>query len=225
MCGRFGLSRPEKLDPKRFGVSQLPLLEARYNIAPSAEVLVVRLRKDERVADMVKWGLIPWWAKDPSIGQRMANARADTAFEKPAFRDAMKARRCLIPADVFYEWQAIPGQKRKQPHAVQMASEEPFAIGGLWEYWRPKDGDGDGIVSCTILTTEPNTMLSRIHDRMPVIIPPERYKAWLDPTTPAPALHELLRPYPSDEMEEWEVSLLVNDAKVDDERVIERVEM
>ena len=224
MCGRFGLSRPEKLDLQRFGIGKLPPLAPRYNIAPGSEVLIVRVREDDRVADLARWGLIPSWAKDPDIGNRMANARSDTAFEKPAFRAAMKARRCLIPADVFYEWQAIPGQSKKQPHAVRMASEEPFAIGGLWEYWRARGADADGIVSCTILTTDANTMMSRVHERMPVIIPPERYTAWLDPSTPVPAVQELLRPYPSDEMEEWPISLMVNNPRAEGEQVLEPVE-
>jgi putative SOS response-associated peptidase YedK len=220
MCGRFGLTRPERLDLQRFGITSLPSVEPRFNIPPGGDILVVRQRGEERRAEFLRWGLIPSWAKDPSIGNRMANARSDTAFEKPAFRRAMQLRRCLIPADLFYEWQAIPGQRRKQPYAVRMRDDEPFAFGGLWEYWRP--GDGDGIASCTILTTEPNALLAPIHDRMPVVIPPERYRAWLDPRTPIAAVTDMTRPYPSDTMKAWRISLRVNDPEADDEGVLER---
>ncbi len=223
MCGRFGLTRPERLDLQRFGITAIPPLQPRFNIPPTSEVLAVREVEGKRRADLLHWGLIPFWAKDPGIGARLANARADTAFEKPAFRAAMRARRCLIPADVFYEWHAVPGQKRKQPWAVRMRDGEPFALAGLWEFWRPKEG-GDGIVSCTILTTDANTLMTPIHDRMPVIIPPVRYRAWLDPHSAEPAVTELLQPYPSDEMEAWPISLRVNNPRADDAGVLDRVE-
>ena len=219
MCGRFGLSRPERLDLQRLGITSLPPLEPRFNIPPGGDILVVRQRKEERVADLLHWGLIPSWAKDASIGNRMANARSDTALEKPAFRRAMELRRCLIPADLFYEWQAVPRQRRKQPYAVRMVGDEPFAFGGLWEYWRPEGGEG--IASCTILTTEPNVLLAPIHDRMPVIIPPDRYRAWLEPRTPMAAVTDMLKPYPSDQMEAWPVTIRVNDPEADDEKVLE----
>ena len=171
MCGRFGLTRPERLDLERFGIQELPPLVPRFNIAPGAEILAIRERDGVRRGDLLRWGLVPAWAKDPEIGNRMANARADTAFEKPTFRNAMKSRRCLIPADVFYEWQAVPGASRKRPHAILRPDREPFAMGGLWEYWKakdaPGDGDGDGeaIVSCAILTTDANTLMTPIHHR------------------------------------------------------------
>jgi putative SOS response-associated peptidase YedK len=221
MCGRFGLSRPDRLDLQRFGISGLPPVEPRFNIPPGGDILVVRQRGDDRRAELMHWGLIPSWAKDPSIGNRMANARSDTALEKPAFRRAMALRRCLIPADLFYEWQPIPGQRRKRPFAVRLQHDEPFAFGGLWEYWRPEGGEG--IVSCTILTTEPNALLSPIHDRMPVIIPPDDYRAWLDQKTPLPKVRDLLRPYPSDEMKTWPITLRVNDPEADDEKLLEPV--
>lgn len=219
MCGRFGLSRPERLDLQRFGITSLPPVPPRFNIPPGGDILVVRQRGEERRAEFLRWGLIPSWAKDPSIGHRMANARSDTALEKPAFRRAMQLRRCLIPADLFYEWQAVPGRRRKLPYAVRLKDDEAFAFGGLWEYWRPEGGEG--IASCTILTTEPNALLAPIHDRMPVIIPPERYRAWLDPRTPTAALSDMLRPYPSDAMTAWPISLRVNDPEADDETVLE----
>lgn len=222
MCGRFGLSRPERLDLGRFGIGSLPPQKPRLNIAPGADVLVVREVDGERRGEMLHWGLIPFWAKDPGIGDRLANARADSAFEKPAFRAAMRARRCLIPADVFYEWQVVPGQKRKQPFAVQMRDREPFALAGLWEFWKPAEG-GDGIASCTILTTEANTMMTPIHARMPVIIPPARYRTWLDPHVAVPAVSELLQPYPSDELEAWPISLRVNNPREDDPQLLDRL--
>lgn len=224
MCGRFGLSRVERLGLRQFGVGELPELTPRFNIPPGSDILTVRLRKAERVADFVRWGLIPSWAKDPSIGGRMANARADTAFGKSAFREAMKVRRCLIPADVFYEWQAIRGQTRKQPHAVRLKDSEVFALGGIWEYWRPPGDQAKGVVSCAILTTDANTLMTPIHDRMPVIVPPESYAAWLDPRTPDPAVNDLIKPFPSTEMEAWPISLRVNSPKDDDEGILEPVD-
>lgn len=221
MCGRFGLTRPERLDLQRFGIGELLPLVPRFNIAPGAEILAVRERDGERCADLVRWGLIPSWAKDPDIGNRMANARSDSAFEKPSFRNAMKSRRCLIPADVFYEWQVVPGQTRKRPYAVRGRDGEPFAMAGLWEYWRPRDGGGEGIVSATILTTDANTLMARIHDRMPVIIDPRHYNEWLDARTPAPALRDLMQPCPSEWLDAYPISLRVNNPRTDDARVLE----
>jgi putative SOS response-associated peptidase YedK len=219
VCGRFGLTRPERLDFARLGVGALPPLAPRYNIAPGSDVLVVRQRKGERRADLVRWGLVPHWATDPSIGNRLINARAESAREKPAFRAAMLARRCLIPADVFYEWQAVAGRRRKRPFAVRLKADEPFALGGLWEYWRP-DPSSQGLASCTILTTEPNELLRPIHDRMPVLVPPEQYDAWLDPGTAESAIDALLRPFPAEEMRAWPITLRVNDPDADDETVL-----
>jgi putative SOS response-associated peptidase YedK len=220
MCGRFGLTRPDKLDLQRFGISTLPTLVPRFNIAPGSDILAVRERDHRPVADLLHWGLIPSWAKDPSIGNRLANARSDTAYGKPAFENAMKARRCLIPADVFYEWQAIPGRRQKQPWAARMAGGDPFALGGIWEYWRLREEGAIGIVSCAILTTEPNSLLQPIHDRMPVIIPPERYADWLDARTPAPAVRDLMLSYPSEAMAAWPISLRVNSPQADDAEVL-----
>jgi putative SOS response-associated peptidase YedK len=172
---------------------------------------------------MIRWGLVPSWAKDPAIGHRMANVRSDTALDKASFRSAMQKRRCLIPADVFFEWQEVPGQRRRRPYAVALREGEPFALGGLWEYWRPKEG-GDWIVSCAILTTEPNELLAPIHDRMPVIVRPEDYAKWIAPETEVADVRRLVEPYAADEMRVWEVSLLVNDPKVDDAAVIAPVD-
>jgi putative SOS response-associated peptidase YedK len=223
MCGRFGLTRPDRLDLQRFGVGEIPHQGPRFNIPPGGDILVVRERKGVTQADMIRWGLVPSWAKDPAIGHRMANVRSDTALDKPSFRAAMQKRRCLIPADVFFEWQDVPGQRRRRPYAVALTDGEPFALGGLWEYWRPREGD-EWIVSCAILTTEPNELLAPIHDRMPVMVRPEDYARWIAPETNANEVRDLVRSYPSSEMRAWEVSLLVNDPKTDDARVIAPVD-
>ena len=219
MCGRFGLTRPEALKPERFGITDLPPLVPRYNIPPSSDILVVRERKEVTEAEMIRWGLVPSWARDPSIGNRMANVRSDTALEKPSFSAAMQRRRCLIPADVFYEWQDVPGQKKRRPYAVALNEGELFALGGIWEAWRPKDG-GDWLITCAILTTEPNDLLAPIHDRMPVIIRPDDYETWLSPSTKTAAVSRLVEPFAADAMRAWEISPLVNDPKTDDARVI-----
>jgi putative SOS response-associated peptidase YedK len=222
VCGRFGLTRPDKLDLQRFGVGGVPELKPRFNVPPGTDILVVRDRRGTRVADTVHWGLVPSWARDRSIGYRMVNARADTALTKPSFRNAMERRRCLIPADVFYEWQAVQGDRRKQPWAVALPDGELFALAGLWEYWKPAEG-GEGLVTCTILTTDPNTLLEPIHDRMPVIIHPDRYRSWLDPRTPRPAVEDMVRPWPSDELRAWKISHRVNDANADDVEVLQPI--
>ncbi|MFN8572306.1 MAG: SOS response-associated peptidase [Gemmatimonadaceae bacterium] len=221
MCGRFGLTRPERLDLKRLGLSEAPAVRPRYNIAPGEEILVVRDRAGTRVADFVHWGFIPHWSK--SGRAESINARGDTAFEKASFRDAMRLRRCLIPADLFYEWQAIPGQKHKQPFAVRLKDGDPFMLGALWDFWRPAEG-GEGKPSCAILTTDPNTLMTPIHDRMPVIVPPDKYRMWLDSRTPAPAIRDVMQAYPSDEMELWPISLRVNSPKEDDAGLLEPIE-
>jgi putative SOS response-associated peptidase YedK len=221
MCGRFGLIHPERLDWRKLGVGSPPTgLIPRYNIAPGSDVLVVRLRGGETRAEYLRWGLIPHCASDPAIANRLANARSDTAFEKPAFRTPVRSRRCLIPADVFYEWQKVPGASRRVPHAVRLKGGEPFALGGVWDYWRPGDGS-EGLATCAILTTDANALLSSVHDRMPVIVPPERYAAWLDPRTPLPAVRDAMLPFPSEELEAWAVSNRVNDPGTDDPSVLE----
>ncbi|MEO6447483.1 MAG: SOS response-associated peptidase [Gemmatimonadaceae bacterium] len=225
MCGRFGLTRPERLDLQRFGVEHVPPLLPRFNIAPGSEILTITERDGGRVAELLRWGLVPSWAKEPSIGNRLANARSETVFEKPAFRSAIRSRRCLVLADVFYEWQVVPGQSRKQPHAIRMVDGEPFALGGLWEYWRPREGDGDPLVTCALLTTDANSLMTGIHDRMPVIVPQDQFGPWLDSRTPDPAVRDLMLPVQSELLEAWPVSLRVNNPTADDERVLEPVDV
>lgn len=208
MCGRFSLG--VNLDDlvEAFPDFKFPsALTPRYNIAPSQEVAVVPNDVDRRV-EFFHWGLIPSWAKDPEIGNRLINARAETLAEKPSFRAAYLRRRCLILADGFYEWQTIPDSKVKMPLYIQLTSQKPFAFAGLWELWRPDDTP---ILSCTIITTEPNALLAPIHNRMPVILPPDAYDLWLDPAEQKPAaLNHLLKPYPADLMTAYPVSRLVN---------------
>lgn len=219
MCGRFGLTRPEALKLERFGINDLPPLVPRYNIPPGSDVLVVRERKGVSGAEMIRWGLVPSWAKDPSIGNRLANVRADTALEKSSFRAAMQKRRCLIPADVFYEWQDVPGQKRRKPWAVALRDGEMFALGGVWEAWREREL-GEWLITCAILTTEPNDVVAPIHDRMPVMIRPGDYRAWIAPGTTAEVVRRLTLPLSPEDLRAWEISMLVNDPATDDARVI-----
>ena len=171
MCGRFVLMTPGRSLAKRFGLEEVPDLEPRYNIAPTQMVAMIRLDRDtlQRRLVLVKWGLIPFWAKDSSIGNRLINARAESAAEKPAFRSAFKSRRCLVPADGYYEWKKRKGGQ-KQPYLARNADGSPFAFAGLWERWQaPED---EIIESCTILTTDANDLTQPIHDRMPVILKP-----------------------------------------------------
>lgn len=223
MCGRYTTTDPLDEIVRYFFITNVSpevteLYRPRYNIAPSQMVLVIGLRQGERTAAMHRWGLVPRWAKDPSIGNKMINARAETVNERPAFRTAFRYRRCLIPADSFFEWKRS-GQ-RKQPYRIMMRDERPFAFAGLWEEWRSPDGS-TVIRSCTILTTEPNELMAELHNRMPVILPTDAYDAWLDPHTEPDLLLPLLRPYPADEMKCYPVSTRVNSPANDDPAVIE----
>jgi putative SOS response-associated peptidase YedK len=190
MCGRFALSKSDRIDWAQFGVRRGPALPPHWNLGPGRPIAVVRAAADRAEVAMLRWGLVPFWATDPTIGSRLANARAETAPDKPSFRAAFRARRCLIPADGFYEWQALAGRARKQPWFVQRTNGAVFALAGLWERWVPKAGAGlEPLETCTVLTTEPNALMAPIHSRMPVIIDPAHYAAWLSPdTTPANAV-------------------------------------
>lgn len=209
MCGRFTLT----LDPGELQRA-LPWADIsqdfapRYNIAPTQPVAVIPNDGLNRL-DFFQWGLIPSWAKDPEIGNRMINARAETLAQKPAFRAAFRRRRCLILADGFYEWQVQPGQKAKLPMYIQMESKEPFAFAGLWELWH--SGDGSEVKSCTIITTDPNPLIKTIHNRMPAILSPNDYQTWLSTgEKEAAELSALLGPYPAEEMIAYPVSRAVN---------------
>jgi putative SOS response-associated peptidase YedK len=192
---------------ERFKIDEYPSsILPSYNIAPTQEVAAVVEEDEERKLELLRWGLIPSWAKDPEIGSRMINARGETVSEKPSFRKAFKARRCLILADGFYEWQKI--DNGKQPYHVRMKDASPFAFAGLWEIW---NGDGDGIRTCAIITTEANDFMSEIHHRMPVILHPDDYEMWLDPSFEEKGpLSALLKPYPDYAMETYPMSRRVN---------------
>ena len=211
MCGRFAQRTSARELARTFGV-EVPEARARYNLAPSQDVLAVRQTAEGRSAVMLRWGLIPAWAKDPSIGHKLINARSETVTEKPSFRDAFKRRRCLVPADGFYEWQRRGPSK--QPYYFQMKDGQPFAMAGLWERWT--DGAAE-IETCTILTTTANPLLASIHERMPVILKAEDYDLWLDESLhSAEQLTPLLNPYPAAGMTADPVSLYVNNPAHDD---------
>jgi len=215
MCGRFVLRTPlmriiEAIGPVTTAMNvQFP---PRYNIAPTQNVPVVRLDKDDhRILSLVHWGLIPSWAKDASVGNRMINACAETAAEKPAFRTALARRRCLVPADGFYEWKRTTSGK--QPMFIHRRNDGLFCFAGLWERWR--DPAGKDIDSMTILTTSPNALMREIHDRMPVIIEPDDYAPWLMRDTPVEQIQTLLKPAVLDDLVAEPVSNRVNSPAVD----------
>lgn len=209
MCGRFTLSVSAENLKEAFADFVFPTTYApRYNIAPTQPVLAIPNDGSKR-ADFFVWGLIPSWAKDPSMANRLINARGESLAEKPAFRGAYKYRRCLVLADGFYEWAARPGTKAKTPYFVHLKSGEPFAFAGLWEEWHAPDGSM--IRSCTIITTTPNELMASIHNRMPAILAPADYMVWLDPAPQSPErLRSLIRPFPAERMEMYPVSSLVN---------------
>ena len=209
MCGRYTLIADLGDLAQRFEFDGSDFsYDPGYNIAPTESVLTVR-NVEGREAAFMKWGLIPFWAKDPKIGTRMINARAETVAEKPAFRNALKKLRCLILADGYYEWQKTPVGKR--PFRIVMRSGEPFAMAGLWGTW--KDPKGNVVPSCTIITTTANDYLAPIHNRMPVILPQESEGLWLDSEIEeAASLTHMLVPSPDDALDAYEVSTLVNNA-------------
>ncbi len=260
MCGRFGLA-----DPRRLAHSAtLRLLNVvtvadgvpdplapRFNVAPMTSVLatldVRRAGAMHRTLAMLRWGLVPRWADDASIANRLANARAETVAGKPSFREAWsRGQRCAILADVFYEWQDVgdvaadprngdPGttglrpvrrqtKPAKQPWALGLADRGPFAFAGLWERWRdPRQPDAAPLVTCTIITTAPNALVAPIHDRMPVILTGDALAEWVDRNTTPAAAHRLLRPYPAESMEAWRIDTRVNTPANDEPEVLARI--
>lgn len=225
MCGRFVRVTDSQQLQTIFELNDIPrTLTPQFNIAPTLDVLAVRQSEQQRNASFLRWGLIPSWARDEKIGYSAINARAETLGEKPAFRTAFRERRCLIIADGFFEWKKQG--KEKLPHFFHMRDRRPFAFAGLWESWR---GTSDRrldppLETCTIITTEPNELVSPLHDRMPAILRPSDYELWLDPEFYAEALlTEMLTCYPADEMSVYPVSTLVNRPANDGPECLERV--
>ena len=219
MCGRYCYTLPVEAMRRLFEFPELPNLMPRWNVAPGQGVPAVRMRADGRGRELaiLTWGLVPPWADDPKIAYRMINARAETVQEKPAFRHAFRRRRCLLPADGFYEWMPpAPGAKAKQPWRIGLPGDAPFAFAGLWEQWMGKDGSE--IESCTIVTTEAAPAIAHIHARMPVILAPGSHAAWLAGEPDAAAA--LLRPY-GGELVARPVSTRVNDVRNDDPSLLD----
>jgi putative SOS response-associated peptidase YedK len=215
MCGRFTRSSSVAAISAAFGVT-ISELSPRYNIAPSQSVAAIVQLPDSSVRELrqLRWGLIPSWAKDPKIGYKLINARAETVAEKPSFRVAFRQRRCLIVADGFYEWQQLDGSRQKQPYFISLRDEGLFAFAGLYEQWESPSGEVSD--TCTIITTTANELVEPIHERMPVILAPQDYSQWLAPNGAArDDLQALLDPYPAAEMRAYPVSTVVNSPKND----------
>jgi putative SOS response-associated peptidase YedK len=238
MCGRFTLRTPMTVLVEQFQLNldaaqQLALFEPRYNIAPTQEVAVVRVasRNRERELALVRWGLVPSWSKEPQTGPPLINARGETVADKPSFRSAMRSRRCLIPADGFFEWQqagvtsaGTAARGKKQPYYIHFRDDRPFAFAGLWESWTSKDArstDSLTIESCTIITTSASEAFSTLHDRMPVILATGDYDLWLDPTIEDPArVAHLIAPNADADLIAEPVSTYVNRVANDDPKCI-----
>ncbi|MEA2306107.1 MAG: hypothetical protein QOH43_3387 [Solirubrobacteraceae bacterium] len=222
MCGRYAIAGPDPSQLRaRFPVGESVEIRRRWNVAPTDEVLTVTTtREGEPRGELLRWGLVPHWAKDPGMGAKMINARAETVAEKPAFRDAFAGRRCLIVADGFYEWRREGG--RPQPMWITRADGEPFAFAGLWATWHGPDEQV--LRTCSIVTTRANDALAPIHDRMPVMLAPETEADWLDPAAPPELLHELLRPAPDREVAHRPVGYAVNSVRNDGPECLEAPE-
>lgn len=207
MCGRITLTvRPEQLI-EEFGVEEVDEhFVPRFNLAPTQGAAVISDREPSKI-QLFRWGLVPFWARDLKIGSKLINARSDSVASKPAFRKSFEGKRCLILADGFYEWKTTAA-RRKQPYFIALKDRRPFAFAGLWASWRP--AEGESVHSCSVITTEANDLLGRLHDRMPVILPPEARALWLDHDASPEVLQALLRPYPAEQMESFAVSPVVN---------------
>jgi len=217
MCGRYRRTTSEEEIARRYNIPIPPQLDLpiSYNIPPTQNILAIRRHPEmkQRSLDALRWGLIPSWAKDEKIGYKTINARVETVDTAPSYRGAFKKRRCLIPADGFYEWKKIPGGK--SPYNIQMKDGAPFVFAGLWEGWKPPGSD-EWIRTCTIITGEPNELMREIHTRMPMILPEAVHDAWLS----GEAGKEILKPYPDDEMVAWSISPRVNNPKYNDPDLI-----
>lgn len=224
MCGRYRLAAKERWLSQYFNLDPADVAwAARWNIAPTQEVATIRRNREEhrRVFALMRWGLIPYWAKDASIASRTINAMSETVAEKPAFRDAVRRRRCLIPADAFYEWKAGV-ERRKQPFNIGLANDGLFAFAGIWDRWR--EPSGSVVETCSILTTEANALIAAIHNRMPVILKREDYDLWLDPGVTDPGrIVDLLRPFDARLMRKYPVGTRVSQVANDDPECAEEI--
>ena len=220
MCGRYAFFSPAEAVRRTFALDDMPTLVPRYNIAPTQPVPAVRVVEGgTRRLSMLHWGLVPRWAKERAIGNRMINARAETLAEKPAYRDAFRRRRCLVLADGWYEWQAAAGGK--QPWFIRMRDARPFAFAGLWERWKDP-ADESLLESCTIVTTDASESMRRIHDRMPAVLAEQDWDRWLDPAcADTTRLSQALGPFTGEALQAWPVSRLVNAPKNDGPKLIE----
>lgn len=215
MCGRFRLGKGREALKKFFGAYNDVEWEPRYNLAPTQDIPVVRqdAREPKRALSLMRWGLIPNWSKDASAAARMINARSESVADLPAFRDALRSRRCLVPADGFYEWRKAG--KTREPYCFALPDNDIFVFAGLWDRWRSPEGRV--IETCSILTTSANDLVRDVHDRMPVILPPDAYDLWLDPGfQKRDGILELLKPIPASSMKKFPVSSRVNDVNNDD---------
>ena len=230
MCGRYVSVSSTTILADRFTVDEVRITEKEpvYNVAPTLEMPLVAVSRGQRVLDLVRWGLVPSWAKSLAIGAKQINARAESVTTKPAYKRAFVKRRAIVPADGFYEWQKFEDSKKKQPWFIRRRDGEPLAFAGLWEIWHdPEIGDdAPRVRTFTIITTSANELLQPIHERMPVVLPESEWDRWLDPEfQDVDALQQLLVPAPNDEFETWPVSMLVNKADNDGPELLERVEV
>jgi putative SOS response-associated peptidase YedK len=230
MCGRFARKSTQEVLADWFGVEleDMPFFAPTFNAAPQSTQPVVRLDRDSgnRQVALMRWGLVPFWAKDAKFGYTTINARAEEAASKPAYREALKKRRCLIPADAFYEWQQL-GKKTKLPFAIALKSGEPHALAGLWERWQPLNEGAEPappLETFTILTTDPNELMEPFHNRMPVILEPKDYDRWLDTGDPARPPVDLMRTYPAEKMAAWPVSDRVGNVRNNDPELLQRLQ-
>ena len=220
MCGRYAFFSPAEAVKRTFALDLLPELKPRYNIAPTQSVAALRVAEEgRRTLVMLHWGLVPHWAKERAIGNRMINVRSETLAEKPSYREAFRRRRCLVLADGWYEWQPAPGGK--QPWFVRLRDPRPIAFAGLWEKWKDPAG-GELLESCTIVTCDASESIRRIHDRMPVVLPEQSWDRWMDPAcSDTEALSKILGPYDAKALRAWQVSRLVNATKNEGPKLIE----
>ncbi len=225
MCGRFVAASPPDELARYFGASEPEVnLEPSYNVAPTNETYVVRAKDQNRALTTMRWGLVPFWAKDLKIGSKLINARSETVATKPAYRSAYKKRRCLIGVDGFYEWSKVEGAKKKQPYYITRADGELVVFGGLWERWNERDEDGNEtgeiVRSCTIVTCSPNAEMSAVHSRMPVLVRSSEWDDWLDPTSDLDFVGKLMKPAPNGLLKLTPVTTMVNSVRNKGEELI-----